>query len=392
MQAVRHRLDRLTAARQQAQRRQVADEPLRPQIELEGRLERGERQLADAQCPLHRELADPADGLGAADDEAGLRPAEQLVAGERDHVATGTEHLLRQRLARQPVRRQIDERAAAEVGGERNVAGMGDARKRGFIDRCGEAFDRVVAGVHLHHQGGAGVDGALVVLRVGAVGGPDLHHVSAGACHHVGHAEGAADLDELAARDHDLAVARHRRHRQQHRGGVVVDHRRGFGAGDAAEQRLDNRVAVAAAAGRQVVFEVVRRRHQRDQARERGVGEQRPAEVGVDHGAGEVQHGTQAWCQAGGDAGNKRRAQRIGLDLAAAQLAGHGARPQLVEQASRFGRDQRMSMLGEQAAAGFGAQEPVDRRQILRTSHRTVNLGLGERVHQPPPAPTAAFS
>ena len=41
--------------------------------------------------------------------EAGLRPAEQLVAGEGDDVATGRQHLLRQRLAGQAVGRQIDQ-------------------------------------------------------------------------------------------------------------------------------------------------------------------------------------------------------------------------------------------------------------------------------------------
>jgi hypothetical protein len=41
--------------------------------------------------------------------------------------------------------------------------------------------------------------------------------------HDVGHAEGTADLDQLAARDDHLAPGRQRGQHQQDGGGVVVD-------------------------------------------------------------------------------------------------------------------------------------------------------------------------
>ena len=59
--------------------------------------------------------AQPLDELGAADDDARLRPAEQLVAGEADEVGAGREALARGRL----VARSVDERARAEVVDER---------------------------------------------------------------------------------------------------------------------------------------------------------------------------------------------------------------------------------------------------------------------------------
>ena len=57
----------------------------------------------------------------------------------------------------------------------------------------------------------------------------------------LGHAERAADLDQLAARDDHLAAARERREREQHRGGVVVDGERVLGAREQAQQLCDRR-------------------------------------------------------------------------------------------------------------------------------------------------------
>jgi hypothetical protein len=47
-----------------------------------------------------------------------------------------------------------------------------------------------------------------VVVEVGAVGGAHLGEPRAALGHDVGHAEAAADLDELAARDHRVAARR----------------------------------------------------------------------------------------------------------------------------------------------------------------------------------------
>ena len=51
----------------------------------------------------------------AADDQAGLRPAEQLVAAEGHEVGAERDPLGDERLLRQAVPAQIDERAAAEI-------------------------------------------------------------------------------------------------------------------------------------------------------------------------------------------------------------------------------------------------------------------------------------
>src|SRR2546427_12608348 len=64
----------------QAQRRQTLRELLRLTIELEHRLERGERHLVHTQRTLEVVAFDFFHELVAPDDDAGLRPAEELVA------------------------------------------------------------------------------------------------------------------------------------------------------------------------------------------------------------------------------------------------------------------------------------------------------------------------
>jgi hypothetical protein len=102
---------------------------------------------------------------------------------------------------------EVDQRAAAEVDRRRAVVLVRQRGSSAFGHGVGEALDRVVAGMHLHQQRGARPDGFREVLEVGAVGGADLDQLRPGALHDVRHAEGAADLDQLAARDDDLLAS-----------------------------------------------------------------------------------------------------------------------------------------------------------------------------------------
>ena len=56
-----------------------------------------------------------------------------------------------------------------------------------------------------------------IVVEVGAIGGADLAEPGAAPDQDVRNAEGAADLDQLAPRDQDLASGRERVQRQQQR-------------------------------------------------------------------------------------------------------------------------------------------------------------------------------
>ena len=112
---------RTPSSREHAQHR----DPLRRvEVERERPLERRERELVRAQRALQRMAAQPLDEVGAADDDAGLRPAEQLVAGERHEIGAGREALLRRRLVR-----ELDEDAGAEVVDERQLVPPRDLRR-----------------------------------------------------------------------------------------------------------------------------------------------------------------------------------------------------------------------------------------------------------------------
>jgi hypothetical protein len=95
----------------------------------------------------------------------------------------------------------------------------------------------------------------LGVVRGGAVGGADLDQLGAGATHDLRHPEGAADLDQLAARHNRRATLGECVQHQEHGGGVVVDDGGVLGACQLTQEIAQNIVAIAAPAGAESVFE-----------------------------------------------------------------------------------------------------------------------------------------
>ena len=69
------------------------------------------------------------DQILAADDEAGLRPAEQLVAGEGDEIGALGDGLAHRRLVREAEAREIDQRAGAEIVDERHAVRAARSRQ-----------------------------------------------------------------------------------------------------------------------------------------------------------------------------------------------------------------------------------------------------------------------
>ncbi len=69
------------------------------------------------------------DQVLAADDEAGLRAAEQLVAGEGDEVGAVGDRFGDRRLVREAEAREIDQRAGAEIVDQRHVALVRERRE-----------------------------------------------------------------------------------------------------------------------------------------------------------------------------------------------------------------------------------------------------------------------
>ena len=124
---------------------------------------------------------------------------------------------------------------------------------------------------------------------MGAVGRPHLAQMDARLLHDVGNAEGAANLDQLSARNHGLAPLTQRVQRDQDGGGVVVDDRGILGPGQLAEKAAQVVVALAATAAGQIIFQRCRRAHGVHRRRDGLFGQDRAAKVGVQDRAGQVQ-------------------------------------------------------------------------------------------------------
>ena len=129
---------------------------------------------------------------------------------------------------------------------------------------------------------------------MGTVGGAHLHQFGTGARHDVRNAEGAADLDQLAPRDHHLLAACQAVEHQQHASGVVVDDGGVFGPSQFAQPAAHQVVTVAASAAVQVKFQVGGRGHGPCHGLGHLIRQQCPTQVGVQHGAREVEDLAQA--------------------------------------------------------------------------------------------------
>ncbi len=107
------------------------------------------------------------------------------------------------------------------------------------IGGFGKAANGEIGSVHHQHQRGLIGNGIEVIPGCGDIGGAHLHQLGAGEGQNVGNAKAAANLDLLAARDDHLAPLGHLLQKQKERRGVVVDHQRILGLGEATEQGGD---------------------------------------------------------------------------------------------------------------------------------------------------------
>ena len=111
---------------QHAQHRYLAQCPRGVEVEKQRPFERGQAELVDPERAVEWMPAELLDQVGAADHDAGLRPAEQLVAAEADEVGARGERVARGRLVR-----DLGERARAEVVEQRHAVTAGDRGELG---------------------------------------------------------------------------------------------------------------------------------------------------------------------------------------------------------------------------------------------------------------------
>jgi hypothetical protein len=302
--------------------------------------------------------------------KARLRGAEELVARARHHVHPRFEAVGHGGLALQAERREIHQRAAPQVLDQRHAALLGERRQLRELRLVDKALHAEVALVHAQdrtHVAVMPVERLLVVARVRAVRGPHLDQGGAAHLHDLGHAERAADLHQLAARNHDHLPRRERSERQEDRAGAVVHHRGRLGAGEPHEPALGPDAAVTALALFQVVLERRVARSDVGHHAARLLGERRATEVRVQHDAGGVQDPAQRRRARepralGGGAGQRLAVDRLPVLRALDRGTGLGER--VAHRVGDHGARQVAAGLEQQLVA----QQLLDRRQ--RTKRR----------------------
>ena len=357
------RRDRLLLAVKQPQCRHTLGQSGGIAVEPERRRDGRDPDLVEAQRPFHRVAVERGDKVLLADDEARLRATQKLVAGEGHEVRTVGDRLTHGRLVAQAQAREIGERAGAQIVDERQTMRAGKGREITRLDARREALDAIIGSMDLEDEAGIRPDRGLVVLEVGAVGGADLRQQRAGAGHDVRHAKGAADLDQLAARDDRPPPQAQRVEDEQDGRGIVVDHGRVLGPGQLAQEAAKVIVALAAPAGREVELERQGAAHGLDRGLDRRFGEQRPAEIGVQHGAGEVEH--RAGRGSGGGRQRRRRSNRQpGRVRRRGTLAHFLACP--VQRLADGGAGLGVAELRQRPLGDARAQDLIDRRQLAQ--------------------------
>ena len=237
-----------------------------------------------------------ADEVRPADDQPGLRPADQLVAGEQ----------------RRGRRRRPGARSASARGPGRRPPCRGGrplprssttsapcawarAASSAGIGRLREAGHREVGRVDAQdHRRATLAERCLVVLDAGPVRRPDFDEAGAGPPDDLRDPDAAADLDELAPPDDDALPAGQADGEDQG-GGAVVRDQGVLGAGEGDEVLLGRAVAAPPPSGGAVELEKERARGRPPRRRGWRLRPGRPPQVRVDDHAGGVD-----------DAGRKR--------------------------------------------------------------------------------------
>ena len=256
----------------------------------QGRLQRGQGELVHPQRPGQRVPAQPLDHVGAAEQQPGLRAAEQLVAAGGDQRGAGPQRGRGVRLVRQ---QRVSGPSSPEPMS--TTTGAGERRQLRGRHAGGEAGDHEVGRVHLEHEAGLRADRGGVVGQACRLVVPTSRSRAPVDTSRSGQPEAVADLDQLAPADHDLPAGGQRGRGQHQRGGAVVDHVHRLGGRHRGGQRRRARRARAgpAPAGGQVQLDVGgARRRRAPRPRAAADSGARPRLVCSTH-AGRVEHRAQ---------------------------------------------------------------------------------------------------
>ncbi len=314
--------------------------------------------------------AERLDNLTAADDDAGLRPTEQLVAGEADDIGPSRQDLGDRVLVGKTPTTQVVQASRTLIDDERQVVVVGQIGE-GLECRRGGKPDDSEIGLMRHQQGGCLVtDRPLVIRAVRPVRTAHLDEVASSSSHHRGQSEGTTDLDELGSRDDDLATRSERREDEQQRGGIVVDHHCGLGAADLGDAPSQGRQTLTSTATLDVVLE-------REVARELlGLNRwhRRSPEVGMEEDPGGVDDRS-----VGGTFGLLEPGEDLILepiDFFGQEISGLAESPGFVEDLAARRREGLVAPAASGRIKAIGLGQPMDGRQaaeqLVHGQHCTV--------------------
>ena len=199
-----------------------------------------------------------------------------------------------------------------------------------------------------------------------AVRRADFAQTDTGALDDLGKPEGAADLDQLAARHDDLAILRQGVEHDHQGGGIVVDDSGVLRAGQLAHKLADEVVALAAAPVLKIELERDRAAHRDDGGRDGDFCKDCAAKIGVQHRAGEVVDRPHLRRSVVVQLRDDGRREILARDRRLRAVSKQGARR--VDRAACRRDGRRTSEAFGRGDARFGAEHFIDRGQLLQES------------------------
>ncbi len=169
------------------------------------------------------------------------------------------------------------------------------------------------------------------------------------------------------------------RQHQQHGGSVVVhDHGR-FGAGELAQQLLDYPVTLAAPAGLQIELQIHRRGERLSNGTHGLLGQQRAAEIGVQHRAREIEYRPEREALGLRQPRPHGSGDHVRGEAGAAQSTGERGVAQTIEVCAQLRDDLRASVLPQQRLERARVQQAIDRGNFGRVTglHQIVLFFCG---------------
>jgi hypothetical protein len=262
--------------------------------------ESGVGELVDAEGTEQGIIVDASDKVRAADEDAALRSAEELVAAGSNEVDAVLDGRAQGGLACESEMIEAREQAGSLVFENGNAEGSCESDEIAEGGALHKAFNTEIRLMHAKEERGLLVDGVFVVGDPGAVGGADFAEKCAGLLEDFRDTEATPDFDEFAAGDNDFTFFGKGVQGEEGCSGAVVDDDDAVSLGiffryvkNAEDEALGVDIAAAAFTGFEIELEVGVAAGDFADVGEGGFAQRRAAEVGVEDDTCSVDDGAE---------------------------------------------------------------------------------------------------